>query len=192
MMVKRTGRATKIERLPDEQQVFVIGRIDARIPAGKISAEFEEKFKQPLAESTIYSYIRRRWLPTKIEAERTVAEAKEFINLRKSNPDIPEDVLLRGFLRQRQASRGFQEGPLDPKIVIFAELQMRKLDIAEQRIKAEEKRQGLKQRELEWKLEQIEKQRRKEREQLTEAVVDGEKDPTRTLERIKEIYNLPA
>jgi len=153
--MKRTARATKIEKLPDEEQIFVIGRIDARETPAKICAEYQARFQRHLAESTLYSYIQRRWLPSKIEAEQTVALAKEFINLRGQNPDIPEDVLLRGFLRQRQASKGFQEGLVDPKVIIGAELDMRKLDLEERRVKAveqhnnlEEKRQDLKQREL--------------------------------------------
>ncbi len=197
--MKRTARATKIEKLPDEEQVFVIGRIDARQTPAKICAEYQERFSKHLAESTVYSYIERRWLPSKVEAEQTVALAKEFINLRGQNPEIPEDVLLRGFLRQRQASRGFQEGPIEPETVISAELSMRRLDIEERRVKAiEEKNRianekvALDVKRLQLQLKRMQKEVERATHEAEKKIGKGESLTRADINRIRErVFGLP-
>jgi len=182
----RTARATKIETLREEERLFVIGCIDRRLSGSKISELYGEKFGKHLASSTIYSYVARRWLPSKIEAEQAVAAAKEFIDLRGAHPEIPEDVLLRGWLRQREASAGFREGMVDPQVVISAELQMRRLDIEERRIRAFEARNELEKR----RVVMLEKRLAAARQKLGEVIRDEKASPAEVRRRIREVFGI--
>ena len=136
--MKRTARRTKVETLPEEERLFLRACYDAGMK-GKAAVEaYEEKFGKALPLATFYSWVTRRVLPEKIEAEQVIAEAAQFAQLKKEHPDIPEDVLLRGFLRQRQASKEFRESVVDSTTIIRAELEMRKRDIEERRVQAVE------------------------------------------------------
>jgi hypothetical protein len=155
MTVKRTARRTKVETLPEEERLFLRACYDAGMKGRAAVEAYEKKFGKPLPLATFYSWVTRRVLPEKIEAEQVIAEAAQFAQLKKEHPDIPEDVLLRGFLRQRQASKEFRESVVDSTTIIRAELEMRKRDIEERRVKAgerhnalEEARQKLKEEEL--------------------------------------------
>ena len=134
--LKRTARRTLVETLPEEERLFLRGAYDQGMKGQRVVDAYEAKYKKVLALSTLYSWITRRVLPEKIEAEQAIAEASEFARLKSAHPDIPEDVLLRGFLRQRQASKAFREALVDPKVIIGAELEMRKLDIEQEKLDA--------------------------------------------------------
>jgi hypothetical protein len=138
MTPKRTARRTKVEMLPEEERLFLRACEDGRMKRLATVEAYAKKFGKTLALSSLYSWITRRVLPEKIEAEKAIADAAQFAQLKKEHPDIPEDVLLRGWLRQRQASEEFRQSVVDPAIVILAELKMRKCDIEERRVKAVE------------------------------------------------------
>lgn len=136
--MKRTARRTKVETLPEQERLFLRACYDAGMKGLAAVEAYEKKFKKVLALSTFYSWIARRVLPEKIEAEQVIREAAQFAQIKKEHPDIPEDVLLRGFLRQRQASKEFRESVVDSTTIIRAELEMRKRDIEERRVRAVE------------------------------------------------------
>ena len=138
MTLERTARWTKVEMLPEGERLFLRACEDARMKRLAIVEAYEKKFGKPLALSTLYSWITRRVLPDRVDAEKAIADAAEFAQLKARHPDVPEDVLLRGWLRQRQASEEFRQAAVDPEVVIRAELEMRKRDIEERRVKAVE------------------------------------------------------
>jgi hypothetical protein len=154
MTTKRTARRTKVETLPEEERLFLRACWDAGMRGPGVLDAYEKKFQKVLASSTFYSWVTRRLLPEKVEAEKAIADAAEFAQLKARHPDVPEDVLLRGWLRQRQASEEFRQSAVAPEIVIRAELEMRKRDIEERRVKAVEENNRLAKERLE-----IEKQK---------------------------------
>ena len=146
---KRTARRTKVEELPEEERLFLRACEDAGMKRLATVEAYEKKFGKALALSTFYSWITRRLLPEKAEAEKAIAAAAEFARLRKEHPDIPEDVLLRGFLRQRLASEEFRQSAVSPEVVIRGELEVRKRDIEERRVKAVEQNNRINRERLE-------------------------------------------
>ena len=138
MKNKRTARRTKVETLPEEERLFLRACFDAGM-IGKAAVDaYEKKFKKNLNLGAFYSWIRRRVRPEKAEARKAIEAAAAFIQLTKEHPDIPEDVLLRGFLHQREASEEFRESPVSSELVIRTRLELRKRDIEERRVKAVE------------------------------------------------------
>jgi hypothetical protein len=146
---KRTARRTKVETLPEEERLFLRACYDGGMKGLTAVDAYEKKFKKTLTLSAFYSWIARRVLPDKIEAEKAIAAAAEFARLRKEHPDIPEDVLLRGFLRQRLASEEFRQSAVSPEVVIRGELEVRKRDIEERRVKAVEQNNRINRERLE-------------------------------------------
>jgi len=146
---KRTARRTKVESLPEEERLFLRACYDGGMKGLTAVDAYEKKFKKTLTLSAFYSWIARRVLPDKIEAEKAIAAAAEFARLRKEHPDIPEDVLLRGFLRQRLASEEFRQSAVSPEVVIRGELEVRKRDIEERRVKAVEQNNRINRERLE-------------------------------------------
>lgn len=156
MTLQRTARRTKVETLPEEERLFLRACYDAGMTGLAAVEAYEKKCGKPLVLSTFYSWIARRVLPDKIEAEKAIAAAAEFMRLKAAHPEVPDDVLLRGFLAQREASEEFRQSPVSSALVIHTRLELRKRDIEERRVKAgerhnalEEHRQQLKQQELE-------------------------------------------
>ena len=146
---KRTARRTKVETLPEEERLFLRACYDGGMKGLTAVDAYEKKFKKTLTLSAFYSWIARRVLPDKIEAEKAIAAAAEFAWLKKEHPDIPEDVLLRGFLRQRLASEEFRQSAVSPEVVIRGELEVRKRDIEERRVKAVEQNNRINRERLE-------------------------------------------
>ena len=152
---KRTARRTKVEMLPVEERIFLSACFDAGMTLTAAVEAYQKKFGKHLAVSTFHSWLMKRRLPEKAEAEKAIEAAAEFARLRKKHPDIPEDVLLRGFLRQRLASEEFRQSAVSPEVVIRGEIGLQKLDVEKDRVKAierhnelEEHRQELKEQEL--------------------------------------------
>jgi hypothetical protein len=148
--MKRTARLTKVENLPDEERLFIVGCFGERPrpSADQVSHRFKEKFGKPLAPSVIYSWYSRRVLPGKIAAEQAINEAAEFAQLERANPDLPRDVLLRGWLTRRLSSEAFREGEVEPNTVISARLTEARLDLQEREVAAKEEANRLKDREI--------------------------------------------
>jgi hypothetical protein len=146
---KRTARRTKVETLSEEERLFLRACYDGGMKGLTAVDAYEKKFKKTLTLSAFYSWIARRVLPDKIEAEKAIAAAAEFAWLKKEHPDIPEDVLLRGFLRQRLASEEFRQSAVSPEVVIRGELEVRKRDIEERRVKAVEQNNRINRERLE-------------------------------------------
>ena len=149
MKNKRTARRTKVETLPEEERLFLRACFDAGM-IGKAAVDaYEKKFKKNLNLGAFYSWIRRRVRPEKAEARKAIEAAAAFIQLTKEHPDIPEDVLLRGFLHQREASEEFRESPVSSELVIRTRLELRKRDIEERRVKAVEQNNRINRERLE-------------------------------------------
>jgi hypothetical protein len=135
--------------LSEEERLFLRACYDGGMKGLTAVDAYEKKFKKTLTLSAFYSWIARRVLPDKIEAEKAIAAAAEFAWLKKEHPDIPEDVLLRGFLRQRLASEEFRQSAVSPEVVIRGELEVRKRDIEERRVKAVEQNNRINRERLE-------------------------------------------
>jgi len=162
-MSERTARLTKVESLPDEERLFIVGCFGERPrpTVEKIAQRFEEKFRKHLAPSTIYSWYSRRVLPSKVAAEQAIAEAAEFAQLERSNPNVPRDVLLRGWLARRLSSEAFREADIEPGTVISARLTEARLDLQEREVAAKEESNRIKDREVAAKEQQVQAARDK-------------------------------
>ena len=136
--MKRTARRTKIETLPEQERLFLRACYDAGMTGLDAVEAYEKKFSKALNLCAFYSWIKRRVLPEKVETEQAIAAAAQFAQLKKEHPDIPEDVLLRGFLCQREASEEFRESVVSSETIIRTRLELRKRDIEERRVKAVE------------------------------------------------------
>ena len=75
---KRTARRTKVETLPEEERLFLRACWDAGMKGIEAVEAYEKKYQKTLILSTFYSWIERRVLPDKIEAEKAIAGAAEF------------------------------------------------------------------------------------------------------------------
>ena len=169
MKNKRTARRTKVETLSEEERLFLRACYDGGMKGLTAVEAYEKKFKKTLTLSAFYSWIARRVLPDKIEAEKAIAAAAEFAWLKKEHPDIPEDVLLRGFLRQRLASEEFRQSAVSPEVVIRGELEVRKRDIEERRVKAVEQNNRINRERLELEKQKLSLLREKVRGQIGRA-----------------------
>lgn len=178
-----TEYATKVEQLdrkyPGLRQLVDL-MLDGHGGLAEIQEAVKEKFGEEIALSTLSSYKLKRWKPRRDWIDAIKNRVQAFSELLTDGKEMAEIQQAQLF---EQIQAAMDDGArLDPQ---FAVSEQRKL------LALQLKREQLEQskQELELKIEQMERQRAKERKEI-EAAMGKEKNPDAALADIKRIYGL--
>src|SRR5579884_1390178 len=159
-------RVEELDRTKPGLRQFIDLCLDGMKPLEHIHEEVEKKFGERIAVSTLSSYKQRRWLQQKRRVQEIKAHAQAILELLAGGRAISD--IQQALLFERVQSAMDAGAELDPHFLM-----------AEQRKGAE----------LELKLEEVKRQRERERREVEEAV-EYAKDPREIIARIREIYGI--
>ena len=173
-------RVEELDRTKPGLRQFIDLCLDGMKPLEHIHEEVEKKFGERIAVSTLSSYKQRRWLQQKRRVQETKAHAQAILELLAGGRAISD--IQQALLFERVQSAMDAGAELDPHFLMAEQRKWAQIEL--KRAEVEQAKAA-----LELKLEEVKRQRERERREVEEAV-EYAKDPREIIARIREIYGI--
>ena len=174
---------TKVEKL-DAEHPGLRQDIDLLLDRGEnskyVALVVARKYAVPVSERMVQHYRSSRWAVMKLRIESVVATEKGILEIVKQYPE--ED--------RRAAEIHKKLHEMSPELLNRRDIALRRLEVEKQEIEIEKQRAENEKAALELKVQQLERERTSERQEIAQVVGDEKAAADDIRRRIREIYGI--